>query len=354
LPVGLLAVPALVAGARSVARINHGEMHAGFRGFMAREVPKLRERPRAMPRPLRLADLRPLTDGLEVFDGETPIRARRRLYQGLADTVVCVAHKALFPTGDALELSARRSRPFALEPLTELCVVSPCLVHDLPGHNVAVGSRGDVAYPEINTEVVGSGLRVVKVLIDDDVNVERVPRSHEVSRSRHLPRREEFPLVVAHDGRRLDPAVYTCGEVATFAVYETEGPSVQTNALSLEAMSPRLVPPVRFGNLVPSCVGELSRESISLPHRVVDVVMQRDLTELPSLVRHARDVLARFAVARERVANSFEGGARNVQLALDRKFDPHKVNLSCRKEERGFLRRLKTTVSAPHFSMTVL
>jgi hypothetical protein len=144
------------------------------------------------------------------------------------------------------------------------------------------------------------------------------------------------PLIVAHDERGLDPAAFnTCAEAAKFGVYEAEGPGVQTNALSLEAMSPRLVPPVGFGNLVSSGAGELSRQSVSPSHREVDAVMQRDLTERPGLVRHARDVLARLAVARERVVNRFEGGARNVQLALDGKFDPHKVILSYRKEERG-------------------
>ena len=120
LAVGLLAVPALVAGARSVARIDHGDMHAGFRGLIAQELPKLRERPRAMARPLRLAHPRPLMDALEVFDGEPSMRASRLLYLRLAHTVGCVAHKALFSTGDALEVSAHRSRPFSLERMAVL------------------------------------------------------------------------------------------------------------------------------------------------------------------------------------------------------------------------------------------
>src|SRR5687768_10996304 len=303
-----LGVSTLGACLRRVARIDRDQRDPGYIRLVGQEVAELRECPRAMSRPLRLTDLRPLADTLEVFNGETSTGIGSLPNQRLTNDVVHVPLTAFLATGKVLEFPLGRTSPFGLELLPELCVASPNFVHDLPGKYLSVGGRGDVADTEVHSEIVRGVLGVFEVPINNDVHVESIPLTNELRRARCLPSKEELPLVVAQQERSSHASANGAeGAMLGFGV-DPERSSVKAKRVSLETMPPPLVPLVGFGNLIPSRASQLRWEPGTLTRWVVSGVVELDFAERLSLPRHCGDVLARPAVFAEGVVYGIQSG----------------------------------------------
>src|SRR5262245_26969957 len=95
--IGLLTMPTTAARLAGVGRVDIDHWHARQLRLVGDEGPQLQEGPTVQHSPLAFANrsLRTLTDALEVFEGDPARSAFRRLHDGLANAVVDIAAEPL-------------------------------------------------------------------------------------------------------------------------------------------------------------------------------------------------------------------------------------------------------------------
>src|SRR5215211_459527 len=147
--VGLLAVPALVAGLRGVGRIDAHERYPGKPGFVFEEAAKLPEGPLAVPTTLRSPE--PLAgafpDAFEIFEGYAPVGLLRLAYDALAEYVVRIAFEPTLFAGQLLQVPLCGLRARRLQLRADALVALARLLNALGCVDLAVRIGGDVSHP---------------------------------------------------------------------------------------------------------------------------------------------------------------------------------------------------------------
>ena len=103
--VALIDTTAYRAGARGIARVYRDDRHAREGRLVLDKLAKLIKRPVRVSCPLLAPNRYPVTDALEVFEGDPAPGVLRGLHDTLADAVVGVSLVALLLAGYLAELA---------------------------------------------------------------------------------------------------------------------------------------------------------------------------------------------------------------------------------------------------------
>jgi len=180
LPVLLVDVATGEASPGGVPWIDDHDLHSSLQRLVGNELAHLMERPPHVHRTLTLPNGYPITDPLEVFQGNAARGALSLADDGLADAVVLDETKAGLLARDLLEVPLGRLGVGALEPMPEAGISLP---HGFDPDTrvvlpVAVG--GEVPDAEVHAQpllgVHGGALGN----LDGDVEVELALAGHEV------------------------------------------------------------------------------------------------------------------------------------------------------------------------------
>ncbi len=120
---------AQMACLRRVGRINKHQRHTSRLRLVGHKLPQLVEAPTVVAIPLRFVDLRPLSDALEVFQGNLPLGGLGCFDKLFADRVVDRSHMPCLSAREPFQKSLGFFRAFALERPEDLRVVGTQALH---------------------------------------------------------------------------------------------------------------------------------------------------------------------------------------------------------------------------------
>ncbi len=193
--IGFLAVSTSGTGPRGVPRINRDHRDSDHLGLVLDEGTELGKRPGRKRRPLGPANRYPITDAVQIFDGDPAPGAFGLGDDFLADNVIDVGSEApLFfaalvgqSTGRASELPAKLD--------TQPAMATTERVHLRTGIDCTVAVGGDVHDPEVDAEVVDDLALGGFDIVDGREKIPLPVTQNQIAFALSGP--EKFPLMLA-------------------------------------------------------------------------------------------------------------------------------------------------------------
>ena len=286
----LIYQPAGGAGAGGVSGVHQDHRHPGESCFVADKTAELVEAPRVVLSPLALPNPDPLAYPLEVFQGDSPIRALGLQHHLFADAVVSVPAKQGLLAPPLLEESPAGVGALALEPSPELGVTLPQAVDRAAGVGLAIGVGQNIDDAQVNSQHVLGFQQGQLLHVHHHVEVKGLIPERQVG----LPLAEghQLPLAGATGvGDSLAPFHRPDGhpvirEVAENPVVVGDGAVGAERALGLP------VPLIAIGDLGDAADGKLGGQGELLADGVVGQLVEVVLPEEPLLPRYAANPVA--------------------------------------------------------------
>lgn len=317
--VALIDTTAYGAGTRGVARVNRDDRHACEGGFVLDKLAKLVERPVRVSCPLLAPNRYPVTDTLEVFEGDPAPGVLRGLHDTLADAVVGVCLVALLLAGYLAELALGRPRPLALEVAAAVLVLAALVFNLLAAVLLAVAVCREVDDAEVDAEESANVFWRWRLDFAGDEQVELAADVAQVGLAPVALQQLALALTtqVRHalaTLKRPDTHHLLVGAEAEDAVIVGE------RAARLEGAPGSFVELVGVGHLADSPHRHLGGQAVAFAHGVVGEVVQRVLLKRLARPRLLADVVAGGVGCLQSLEQHSVLFGRGLQLDLSREF----------------------------------
>jgi hypothetical protein len=290
-PVGFLAMPATIAGSRSVSGINQYHRHARNRRLVRDELSQLKERPGVMLSSLTLGNRCPISDAAQILKRNSSSGVFGASHQLLGDAVVLVCRVPGFAALPLLQQELRGFRAFGLNLRAQVSAVRPKRVQGFSAVGVPIAVRSDLDDAKVNPKVFAWVNRGFFVNLDHDAQVELSVRVQEVG----LAANSVHPrgLIATHQNGDQLPS-FKRQDRDLLESFPRENPLVVGNcAERVERTLGFLVQLVRFNHFAHGTNRHLAREAKPFAHVVVGGVVKLDLIEGAGAEGDARNVVAR-------------------------------------------------------------
>ncbi len=150
----LIDMSAAGAGAGGVARVDFHHGHAEHLRLVLDKALQLMKRPAVQRRPLRPSSPYPVTDALELFEGNALTGAFSLGDDVFADLVVDIGGKAAFFARELAQTATARLRAFALQPLAQTALAVADAFDMAALVDFAHAVDGDVGDAQVNAKEV--------------------------------------------------------------------------------------------------------------------------------------------------------------------------------------------------------
>lgn len=278
-------------GTRRVTRVNRNDAHPVECGLVLDLLPKVKERPVSVTRPLLASEPLPVADTSQIFDCNSTSGAMRFRHDTLTDAVVNVLLVKSLLVGDLLELALRSPRAFSLQVSPAVGIPAALAFDLLSAVYFTVAVYGKVYNAKIDTEIPVNVFRVRCFHFTGNEQVERSLDEAQVSLSPASFKKDALTLAAQVRHTLTTPkSPDTYGLLCGFEAENTV--VVRESATQLERSPSSLIYLVGVGHLPDGAHRHLGRQVVTFANRAVGKVMQRILSENPSLPRLLAYVVA--------------------------------------------------------------
>ena len=298
------------------------------------------ETPRMMDATLGPSNRYPITDALEVFQGNTPTGAFGLRNQQFGDDVVNIAGKSRFLLTALLEESLCGLSTLRLEigPQSGMTMAQAV---DLPaGVSIALRVRGNIDDSEVNAKPVFRFIGRRFGDIHDHGEIELAFTADEVNLSANVL--QPSRLISAEDNGDKLPALEREDGNAVKAFPGQYSLVVDDGSAWAEGRLLGLVPLVRFAGLGNSADGQLRRQPELLPDVMVDDLLQTDLVSCSLLKSDLRNNIAGGVEAFHRLDE--RNGLFGRRLEFDHQCQVHDSSIT---QYRQYINRKGRTAIPP-------
>ena len=199
-----------MTGLRGIGRIHKHQRHTSGVRLVGHKLPQLVEAPAMVAIPLLLAELGPLSNARQVFEGNLALCRLGFLDELLADPVVNRSHMALLSPRQPFQQAFGLLCAFGLERTPHLGVVGTQLMDLSRFLARGIGIDRHTASAQINTERAVYRQRSWGMAFELDMQQERaITPFHQCRAGRRLAFQPSF-LVVAQGGLKPNTAVEQC------------------------------------------------------------------------------------------------------------------------------------------------
>lgn len=137
-----------------VSRVNGNKFDTSKKCFVFQFESQIIEAPRMVNSPLAFLNPYPVTDALEVFDGDTASGAFSLFNNLFGDAVIYVSLESGFLALTFFQKAFSRFRAFSLELSSEACISGSDVVEFATRERLSITGGSNIDDPKINTEIV--------------------------------------------------------------------------------------------------------------------------------------------------------------------------------------------------------
>lgn len=308
--IGFIDVTTARAGARGVARVNLDHGHTHQLRLVLDKGSQLVERPAMQRCSLRLSSPYPVTDALEVFQGDTPTGAFSLSNDAFADLVVDIGSKAALFTRQLAQTTTARLCSFALEFLAQATMAVTNVRYRLALVDFTRAVSGDIGHAQVNTKKVFDILWRRLVNFAGGQQVELATNQAQVGLATLAA--QQFLIPLATDERDSLATVYRPDGNLVFIEFPRQDADIVGNrAVRLEGAPRPSIPLVgvrHFGNTADD---NLRSQVEGGTHVTVDKFLKLKLAEGASVPSYLTDVVTGFVCY-------FKGALQAVGLCIGR------------------------------------
>jgi hypothetical protein len=345
LTVGLLGMPADAALPGSITRIDVADGNAYACGLVDDLVLEIAKGPRVKDATKRPGSSYPITDAIEVFDGDTARGAFGRSDNLLRDTMIHVAGETVLLFAPFAKQPLRTFGSLLLEPPSESVSSTPKTVQVCAGEIIRVAGGGDVDDTDVDPQPVEDFLLLDIRHVDGDEQVEVAVTKNEIGLASVVC--EKFPLMVAADEPDTLAAI-DCPEAHSVVPPRQNARVVRDSTERPKASFGLTVKLVRIGHFGNTAHDDLRGQIREFgPTFVVSEFVDGELPKRlcgPGPCGEPTASLIRTAHRRSEYPSLFDA---RLEPHLGRQLHVPTVPHSSMETKRGFLPALKDGVSAP-------